>query len=77
MMEPSPLPTAGDVAARLNTSKPRVYILARGPLAPCVVRIGRQIRFHPAKLDAWIEAGGFRLPGGWRDGAGDDEPAQG
>jgi hypothetical protein len=60
------LPTVNEVASLLNVSRLRVYELARGPLASCVVRLGRQIRFHPIRLQELIDSGGFELPGGWR-----------
>lgn len=57
--------TANDVANRLNISEARAYELARHGIIPCV-RLGRQVRFDPIKLEDWIESGGQSLPGGWR-----------
>lgn len=57
--------TAKEVATRMNISEARAYELARLDIVPCV-RLGRQVRFDPVKLEAWIESGGQALPGGWR-----------
>ena len=43
----------------------RVYRLAREGIIPCV-RLGRQLRFSPKKVEEFIENGGQALPGGWR-----------
>ena len=40
----------------------RVYSLARRGVLPGVVRIGRQVRFDPAKISAFIDGGGVPLP---------------
>lgn len=61
-MESSPvalprLLTAPQVAASLGLAVPRVYELAREGNLP-VVRLGRSMRFHPAQVAAFIEAGG-------------------
>jgi excisionase family DNA binding protein len=58
--------SAEEVAETLNVSEQRVHEIAREGLCPAVVRIGRQVRFHPAKLDAWLEFGSAVLPGDWR-----------
>lgn len=58
--------TAREVAQMLCVSKQRVYEIAREGLCPAVVRLGRQIRFHPARLDTWLDSGGAALSGGWR-----------
>ena len=55
----------GEVAARLDVTEARAYELARTNLIPAV-RIGRQLRVDASKLEAWIEAGGEALPGGWK-----------
>jgi excisionase family DNA binding protein len=52
--------TAKETAKILQVTLPRVYELARGGLIPNV-RMGRQIRFHEAKLMEWIEQGGRAL----------------
>lgn len=44
----------------------RVYELVASGRLPGVVRLGRQIRFDPDKLDAFVAAGGQGLEGGWR-----------
>lgn len=63
-----PLLTADDVSKRLNVAKPTVYEGAQQNRIGGVVRIGRLLRFDPAKFEAWLEAGGQALPGGWRQG---------
>lgn len=64
-----PLLNAAEVAAWLNITEARVYELARGKILPAV-RMGRQVRFDPVRVEAWINSGGEALPGGWRQGAG-------
>ena len=59
------LETVEWLSQRLDISLPRAYELVRRGLVPAV-RVGRQIRVDPAKVEAWIEAGGQPLPGGWR-----------
>ncbi len=54
-----------EVAARLNVPLSRCYEMARSGLLP-TVRLGRQIRVDPDRLQAWIDEGGRTLPGGWR-----------
>lgn len=54
-----------EVADTLRVPKRRAYELARLGLLP-VVRVGRQVRVAEPALDAWIEAGGQALDGGWR-----------
>ncbi len=54
-----------EVARRLGLTTDRIYELAREGTLPAV-RIGRQLRFDPARLQAWIDGGGEALPGGWR-----------
>lgn len=49
-----------DVAELLDVSRARAYELVREGLLP-VVRLGRQIRVDPGKLDAWLDAGGIGL----------------
>jgi excisionase family DNA binding protein len=46
-----------EVADILDVNRYRAYELARTGVLP-VVRLGRQIRVDPARLAAWIEAGG-------------------
>ena len=57
--------TLNDVCQKLNITYPRAAQLARENVLP-VVRIGRQIRIDPAKLQAFIDGGGHQLPGIWR-----------
>jgi len=52
--------TAKEVANLLQVALPRVYELARKGSLPCV-RMGRQIRFHEARLAEWVERGGIGL----------------
>ena len=54
------------VAERLDLPLSTVYEMARRNRIGGVVRLGRRLRFEPSKLEAWIEAGGQALPGGWR-----------
>jgi excisionase family DNA binding protein len=50
---------AEQVAAKLDTSRHRIYTLQREGLLPGVVRIsGRQIRFDESAIDEWIAKGG-------------------
>lgn len=57
--------TADEVAEVLSISKARVYDLTRQKLIPSV-RLGREVRFSPDALRAWIDQGGQALPGGWK-----------
>lgn len=59
------LQTAEWLERERGISKDRAYELARRNILPHV-RLGRQVRFVPEQIDAWIEAGGQALPGGWR-----------
>lgn len=59
--------TMDRVAARLSISKQRVYELARSGILP-VVRIGRQLRVDPRKLEEWIRQGGVGLSESGREG---------
>lgn len=56
------------VAEMLGVSQQRVYDLARQNILPHV-RLGRVIRFDLEAVEAWINAGGQALPGGWRQEA--------
>src|SRR5262249_42642324 len=57
--------TAAELAMRLHIGPARLYELVRQGLVPAV-RLGRQVRFDPAAVEAWIARGGRALPGGWR-----------
>lgn len=46
-------------------SRARALELARQKLIPHV-RLGRQVRFDPDRVQSWLDAGGQALPGGWR-----------
>lgn len=50
-----------EVAKRLDLSEKRVYILAQEGVIPRV-KLGHQIRFNEATLEAWIAAGGAGYP---------------
>ena len=53
--------SAPQVAQRLGVSTQRVYGLVRMKMLP-VVRIGRDVRFDGAEIEAWIKAGGAPIP---------------
>jgi len=55
-----------EAADRLNITYQRAAELVRQGLMPGVVRLGRQIRINPERLNEFIDAGGKALPGGWR-----------
>jgi excisionase family DNA binding protein len=67
--KPRRLITAAEVAERLALTESGVYEMARQNRIGGIVRVGRRVRFDPDKLEAWIEAGGQALPGGWRQEA--------
>lgn len=46
-------------------ARARCYALAREHPEWCV-RVGRRVYIHEQRLEAWIDAGGAALPGGWR-----------
>jgi excisionase family DNA binding protein len=58
--------TINAVAELLDVPKSTLYEAVRQGRVGGVVRLGRIIRFDPAKLGAWLEGGGQALPGGWR-----------
>lgn len=66
--KPRKLTSAEPVAEMLGVKVHRVYDLARQDLIPHV-KLGRQVRFDLEKVEAWLEAGGQALPGGWRQEA--------
>lgn len=49
--------TIPQVAEQLQITRFRAYELARAGMIP-IVRLGRQIRVDPVKLEAWIAGGG-------------------
>jgi excisionase family DNA binding protein len=51
--------TAAPLAKAVNVSTSRIYQLARDGVIPCV-RIGRQVRFDPARVAVWLAQGGSR-----------------
>ena len=55
-------------AERLAVTLNRFYELVRQGIVPpgVVVRLGRQLRVHPERLEEFIARGGQALPGGWR-----------
>ena len=65
LISPPKLLTIAEVAEILQLRYPRAADLIRRSVIPAV-RIGRQVRVSPDALNAFIEAGGFRLEGGWR-----------
>lgn len=52
-----PLLTLPQVAEILGVREQKVYIMARQGMFP-VVRLGRQLRTDPDKLQEWIDRGG-------------------
>jgi excisionase family DNA binding protein len=58
--ETNRLITAQEAAAVLHVTRFRLYELARIGLLP-TVRLGRQVRFDPSALQAFIETGGKGL----------------
>lgn len=54
-----------EVAGILGVTKARAYELARTGVLP-TVRLGRQYRVDPDRLQNWMDAGGTALRGGWR-----------
>jgi len=50
------------VAELLDLPEQRVRILAREGVIPRV-KVGRQVRFNEAELEAWIAGGGAGYPG--------------
>ena len=57
------------IAERCDIPKSTVYEMARQNRIGGVVRLGRKLRFDPDKFEAWLDAGGEALPGGWRQEA--------
>ena len=57
--------TIPEVALLLRVSIPRCYELARAGIVP-IVKLGRQLRIDPEKLQEWIDGGGRALADGWR-----------
>ena len=62
---PDRLINAQEAADILQVPLARVYDLVRRGELPHI-KVGRQVRFSPKSLDAWIAGGGTLLPGGWR-----------
>lgn len=58
--------TAEAVAMRCDLPLSTLYEMVRQDRIGGVIRMGRLIRFHPERFEAWLEAGGQALPGGWR-----------
>ncbi len=63
---PPKLLSAEAVAERLDLPLSTVYEHARSNRIGGAIRIGRRLRFDPQKLEAWLNAGGQALPGGWK-----------
>jgi hypothetical protein len=55
-------------ARRIGVKEQRVYNLIAEGFFPVgiVVRIGRQIKICPERLEEFLAAGGAALPGGWK-----------
>ncbi|HEY3999978.1 MAG TPA: helix-turn-helix domain-containing protein [Candidatus Xenobia bacterium] len=65
LLEAGRLVSAADVAEYIygdggKLSQARVYRMTRERLIPSV-RIGRMVRYSPAAVQAWVDAGGTRL----------------
>lgn len=58
--------TAEAVAERCDLPLSTLYEMVRQGRVGGVIRMGRLIRFHPERFEAWLEGGGQALPGGWR-----------
>ncbi len=71
MLPTDRLLTADEAATLLRVSRFRLYQLARDGILPCV-KLGRAVRFSPAALEAFIEAGGRGLGAGWKHEATTD-----
>lgn len=56
--------TAKEVAKLLRISPWQVYWHVHTGILPagCWIRLGRSIRFHPEKLEAFLERGGQAVP---------------
>jgi excisionase family DNA binding protein len=52
--------TASELAAQLGLTLARTYAMARNGLVP-TVWLGRQLRFEPNAIRAWLTAGGTPL----------------
>lgn len=55
-----------EVAERLRVTPARLYALVRAGVLPrgVAVRIGRQVRINPKRLEAWLNEGGRGLSDG-------------
>lgn len=62
---PEQLLTMAEAALRLQVTVVRAYQLVREGILPAV-RLGRQIRVDPRRLDDFVRKGGAAFPGGWR-----------
>ena len=65
--------TAQVVAERCDLPISTVYEMARQNRIGGIIRLGRKLRFDPVKFEAWLDAGGQTLPGGWRQESQDIE----
>lgn len=61
------------LAEKVGISLPTAYRLAEQQVIPpgVVVRLGRRLRVHVARADAWLAYGGGGFDGGWKHSAGD------
>jgi hypothetical protein len=62
------LESVSTAARRINVQEQRFYGLVRENFFPpgVIVRLGRQIRVNPIRLEEFLATGGSALPGGWR-----------
>ena len=67
--KPHKLLSVKAIAERCDIPESTVYEMARQNRIGGVVRLGRKLRFDPDKFEAWLDAGGEALPGGWRQKA--------
>jgi excisionase family DNA binding protein len=58
---PTHLLTIKEVAEVLRVPLPRAYELAREGVLP-IVRLGRQVRIDPIRLEEFVNTGGAPLP---------------
>ena len=54
--------TVDQVAESVGLPKPTIYDLARRNIIPSI-RAGKAVRFHPQKIQDWINEGGARKGG--------------
>ena len=57
---PLQLQPIGYVASLLGVTEKRAYDLHQRGILPGGIKIGRQLRFNPQVVEAWIAAGGSK-----------------